>query len=1024
MKKMIMVLFSALLSVSAFGQVTLLTESIGTVGGTTTIAAHETADGFDNDALTMSDGGTGTPADIRQTSVSSGYTGATGLANVFFTSTAGTRGFSISGIDASGHTSLNLSFGYRKESAAANATFSVEWSSDGTTWNTLTVNSLPAANAVVAWYLVDNISLPVGAEVSNLSIRWVKSGTLSLRVDDIKLTGVVPNSAPVASAVSFVGTLTEGELLTGIYSYSDTEDDLEGSSTFKWYASDDAGGLNKTAIGGATNSTFTLTASQIGKYISFAVTPVAESGTLTGSEVESGLSGAVSAAENSAPSISELFIAGTLVEGDTLSALYSYTDNELDAEGNSTFQWYRNDDEIGTGKSPISGADTSIYILTISDAGKYISVEVTPVASTGTTTGITAESGLVGPIDALPNDAPVASEVTFTGTLTVGQTLTGSYTYTDTENNAQGSSTFQWYRSDDNEGTNWAAIGGATASTYLLTASDLGKYISFEVTPVASIGTTTGTAVESSIQGPVAGIPTLSVIGTLTSFGIIPIETSSAIQSYKVKAVNLTTDLVITAPSEFMISTNIESEFGSTINLTPSSGTVDTTIIYVKFAPTSVGIKTGNITNASTGLTTQNVAVTGTSSVELPIYEDFDYTAGTILTSNGWAAHSGGGSNVITVGNGNNLSYFGYLSAVEGNAVTLATSGEDLNYTFIPQTSGSVYYSFLVNVATATTTGDYFANAMDNPANASILRGRVFVKDDGAGNLKFGLNLGSTAATLAYTTTTYSKNVTHLIVLKYTVNPGTLNDAVSLFINPVLNGSEPAADLTVSDALQSDLTNVGAFALRQGSSLNAATLTVDALRIETTWISDALPVELTSFTVNKSETGASLVWSTKTETNNYGFEVEKSADLASWTKIGFVAGKGTSTVSQSYSYADNKATGTVYYRLKQLDNNGGFHYTGVETITLTADKFEVVGNFPNPFNPTTKIAFNLPQDGKVRVSISNILGQEIAVLANGDFKAGANIQVPFNASKMTSGVYFYTVTANGKSVTKSMTLMK
>ncbi len=969
MKKMIMVLFTVLLSVSAFGQVTILTESVGTVAGTTAIAAHEAANNFDNDGYTMSDGGTGTPADIRQTSVSSGYSGATGLANVFFTSTAGTRGFSISGIDASAYNTLTLSFGYRKESAPANATFAVEWSSDGTTWNALTVSNLPAANAIVAWYLVDNISLPSGAQVANLSIRWVKSGTLSLRVDDIKLTGIVtPNAAPVASAVSFTGTLTEGELLTGFYTYTDSETNPEGTTTFKWYESDDAIGTNKTAIGGATSTTFTLTASQIGKYISFEVTPVATTGTLTGNAVETENNGPVAAAENSAPSVSEVSVAGTLTEGDTLTASYSYSDNELDEEGMSTYKWYISEDEVGTGKTAISGADTIIYVLTTADAGKYISFEVTPIASTGTTTGTAVESSLQGPVLALPNDAPVASEVGFTGTLTQGQTLTGSYTYSDTENNSEGTSTFHWYRSDDAEGTGKVLLGSETAITFILTNKEIGKYISFEVTPVATVGSLTGTPVESSLQGPIAGIPTLSVIGTLANFGILANETFSDYQSYKVKAVNLTSDLVIDAPANFEISTSTDGEFSSSIMLTPSSGTVDTTVIYVRFAPTTVGIKTGNITNASTGLTTQNVAVAGTSCLELPISEEFDYTAGTILTANGWSAHSGAASKPITVGESNNLFYPGYITSPTGNAVTLSTSGEDVNKTFVPQTSGNVYFSFLVNVQTATVTGDYFANAMDNPINSAILRGRVFVKSDGAGNLNFGLNLGSTAAKLVYAPSSYADSTTHLIVLKYSIVAGSKNDEVSLFINPVLNGIEPSADLTVADTSTvsgSDLTNVGAFALRQGNFSIAAALTFDALRIETSWISDALPVELTSFSASKSATGASLVWSTKTETNNYGFEVEKSADQASWTKIGFVAGKGTSTVSQSYSFADNKASGTAYYRLKQLDNNGGFHYSGIEAVTLTAEKFEVSGNFPNPFNPTTKIAFNLPQDAKV-----------------------------------------------------------
>jgi hypothetical protein len=102
------------------------------------------------------------------------------------------------------------------------------------------------------------------------------------------------------------------------------------------------------------------------------------------------------------------------------------------------------------------------------------------------------------------NSAPVASSVAFTGTQTEGQTLTGTYTYSDVDSDAEGSSMKQWYRSDDIEGTGRTAISGATNSTYVLQTADVGKYIQFAVTPVAATGTTTGTKVYSSYSGAIA----------------------------------------------------------------------------------------------------------------------------------------------------------------------------------------------------------------------------------------------------------------------------------------------------------------------------------------------------------------------------------------------------------------------------------------------------------------------------------------------------------------------------------------
>ncbi|KOF01761.1 hypothetical protein OB69_15550 [Roseivirga seohaensis subsp. aquiponti] len=111
------------------------------------------------------------------------------------------------------------------------------------------------------------------------------------------------------------------------------------------------------------------------------------------------------------------------------------------------------------------------------------------------------------------NALPTATGVDFTGTLTVGETLTGSYTYGDADNDAESGSTFIWYRSDDSNGTNKTAITGATALTYDLTSADVDKYISFEVTP--NDGLNAGTAVESSLQGEVSKISQSITFNTL-----------------------------------------------------------------------------------------------------------------------------------------------------------------------------------------------------------------------------------------------------------------------------------------------------------------------------------------------------------------------------------------------------------------------------------------------------------------------------------------------------------------------------
>ena len=195
------------------GQTTIFTESMGTVSSNTTIANHEAANGFDNDAFTMTDGGAVNPADIRSTSISSGYTGASGGANVFFTGTAGDRGFAIEGINASGYENLKLQFGYRKENASALPSLAVSYW-DGTTYQNVSFTFNQANNASTGWYLSPEISLPIEAQINGLRIRFIKSGEVAVRIDDIRLVGSVPVTAPTTQASSLTFSNIEQNNLT------------------------------------------------------------------------------------------------------------------------------------------------------------------------------------------------------------------------------------------------------------------------------------------------------------------------------------------------------------------------------------------------------------------------------------------------------------------------------------------------------------------------------------------------------------------------------------------------------------------------------------------------------------------------------------------------------------------------------------------------------------------------------------------------------------------------------------------
>ncbi len=192
MKKLLVLVL--LLSSFATAQTTILTESLGVPSATTAISVYETANGFDNDSLTMTAGNAANPGDVRSTSSSSGYAGATGAGNIYFTTALGAgvptdeRGFAIEGINAAAYTALKLNFAVRKEggSGTAFATFTVQfW--DGSAYQTVPVTGLPTNTSAAGWYLVTDVALPPAAQIDGLKLKFLKTGAQPCRLDDITL---------------------------------------------------------------------------------------------------------------------------------------------------------------------------------------------------------------------------------------------------------------------------------------------------------------------------------------------------------------------------------------------------------------------------------------------------------------------------------------------------------------------------------------------------------------------------------------------------------------------------------------------------------------------------------------------------------------------------------------------------------------------------------------------------------------------------------------------------------------------
>lgn len=204
-----------------------------------------------------------------------------------------------------------------------------------------------------------------------------------------------------------------------------------------------------------------------------------------------------------------------------------------------------------------------------------------------------------------------------------------------------------------------------------------------------------------------------------------------------------------------------------------------------------------------------------------------------------------------------------------------------------------------------------------------------------------------------------------------------------------------------------------------GNSFNIDYWYVDD--IELTYV---IPVELTSFTARAVDDNVELLWNTATETNNQGFEIQRS-NGQQFEAIGYVPGFGTTTEHKSYTFTDKGVKAGKYtYRLKQIDYDGQYVFSNTIEVEVNPPlTFALEQNYPNPFNPSTLIKYSIAKDAMVNVSVYNAIGEKVATLVNGLQQAG-RYEVNFNAGNLTSGVYFYSIEAGDLKSVKKMLLMK
>lgn len=391
---------------------------------------------------------------------------------------------------------LKLNNGHSWGSALADG--DIAWNAAG---NILTITFSSVTGSTIA--VGDTITLDATANIKD------SGGTTSASTDNEPVTGSFADStAPTVTITA--GATAGGDALVNVAEkasgFNVVAQSSEATGTLYVVPSGTANNIpaiTAAAIGSAasaganTDTTIAISANNVGVIngISYEVYAVDAAGNI------SEISGVAFTAELAAPAGYSAVIDQVAINNANKTAMsFTFAGAEVGATYNYTVTSSGGAGNV-SGSGTINNASqqiTGINVSGLADGTLTLSVTLTDAAgNTGTASTYTVSKDAA-------NAAPTATVQPITGTLQAGKTLTGHYTYSDVNGDLEGTSTYKWYRSDNAAGLNKTPIAGATSKTYVLQSADEGKYISFEVTPVAATGTLQGTAVESALTGPVA----------------------------------------------------------------------------------------------------------------------------------------------------------------------------------------------------------------------------------------------------------------------------------------------------------------------------------------------------------------------------------------------------------------------------------------------------------------------------------------------------------------------------------------
>ena len=444
------------------------------------------------------------------------------------------------------------------------------------------------------------------------------------------------------------------------------------------------------------------------------------------------------------------------------------------------------------------------------------------------------------------------------------------------------------------------------------------------------------------------------------------------------------------------------------------------------------------------------------------------WTAGVDSTSFLPAPDTHGGKARVRVGTGNGgfsmesqVITFGSLTYLRCTAPTSGSINKFSIYNYTPAQTFTVRFRIRLGgsdgSATAASGTWYFftgdgANFSDNStfSGTQVFTGIRWVFGAGS-RLTTKYRNGAAWSNAGLDSTVFAEGQEYLVELYGNNSPAALPytyngarsvapNAFDLWINGTLAGDDLPKGLLVDGA------NIDSWMFYGESSTgNAANLFLDDFSYANSIADTPLPVQLAAFHAVALNPGAVLIsWQTLSEVENYGFEVEKSTGEAPFAAIegSFVAGHGTTNAPYNYTYTDNAVQpGTWRYRLRQIGLDGSLRYSEAVPVELSTSitdvpkaRFSLEQNFPNPFNPTTDISFNLSEREVVSLKVFDVLGGEVRTLVDRPCDRGVHHVIWDGMSsagvRLPSGLYMYRLTAERtggsavQSTTKRMLLLR